>query len=148
MALKELKVPDSGLIANPAGAENILGFYNDIAQFQKSAKTLLDGNITEMHALVVEYVENKDYPIFRNSPYAFEVVSVTSKSSAGTCTATTKIGTTALGGTANSVSTSEQIQAHTTTNTGVAGDDLKVTISSNSGCEMMEITAIIERPLF
>jgi hypothetical protein len=74
-----------------------------------------------------------------NLPKAATITKVTSKSTAGTCTATVKIGTTALGGTANSVSTTEQEQTHSTSNTAAAGDDITVTVSSASSCENMSL---------
>lgn len=134
------KVPDSGVIANRDGVNDVLGYYNDNKLFDSRVKEILEGTILRIEPLTVKFVENEDVPLFRNAPWPFEVISVTSKSASGTCTATVKIGTTALGGTANSVSSSEQIRTHTTTNTGVIGDDLTVTFSSNSSCEMATIT--------
>lgn len=109
---------------------------------------LENASIVETVGIVVEDADDKDYPILRNMASAFEILSVATKSSAGTCTVTVKIGSTALGGTANSVSTSEQIQTHSTSNEGAIGDDVKATISSNSGAEMVEIFITYERPLF
>lgn len=147
-ALKVPKIPDSSSIATSEGTDAILGFYNSIAEFMKRAKALLDGTILDERVLVVQYVENIDYPIALNLSWPITIQSVTSKSSTGTCTATVKINTTALGGTANSVSSSEQTQAHTTSNEAAAGDDVKVTASSNSSCEMMQIKVQFTRPLF
>jgi hypothetical protein len=84
-------------------------------------------------------VSDGDYLVALNLPKAITITKVTSKSTAGTCTATVKIGSTALGGTANSVSTTEQEQAHSTSNTAAAGDDLTVTVSANSSCENMSL---------
>lgn len=81
--------------------------------------------------------DNIDYRIYLNAPFAMTINSTTTRSTAGTCTATFKINTTALGGSANSVSTSEQTVNRTTSNSVVAGDDIVITISSNAACEFM-----------
>lgn len=83
---------------------------------------------------------NKDYRILLNAPHAGTVTEVTTRSGSGTCTATFKINTTALGGTANSVSSSEQSQAHSSSNAWSAGDDLVLTVSSNSSCADLSFT--------
>lgn len=145
--MRRLKVPNSELIANPEGRTEILSFYNDIGDFAKRAGEILDGTITDDRMLVVQFVEDGDYPIFRNIPYEMEIFAVTSRCASGSCTATVKIGSTALGGTANSVSTSEQIQSHSSANEAAIGDDVKATISSNSSCEMMELSIHYRRTL-
>lgn len=140
-------IPDSSSIANPDGADAVLGFYNSIGEFARRVKTVLDGTIVDDRMLVVQFVENRDYPLFRNIPYRMEIIATASKSSTGTCTATFKIGTTALGGSTNSVSTTEQIRTHSSANVAEIGDDVIVTISSNSGCEMMELSIQYRRTL-
>jgi hypothetical protein len=72
------------------------------------------------------------YTAVLKSPFAFKITSVTSKCTSGTATATVKIDTVALGGTANAVSGSEQTQAHTTNNNVAADQDVTVTFSSSS----------------
>nr|WMC99346.1 hypothetical protein RAR13_11880 [Aminobacter aminovorans] len=83
---------------------------------------------------------DKSYTIVLKCPYGGTINETVTKSASGTCTATFKINTTALGGTANSVSSSEQTQAHASANTFVAGDDIVLTISSNSSCLDMAFT--------
>lgn len=89
---------------------------------------------------LIETPEDKDYRLIVNVPHAFTITSVTTIATAGTATATVNINTTALGGTANSVSTSEQTQTHESDNEMEAGDDLVLTISDTSGCEGLSIT--------
>lgn len=89
---------------------------------------------------IIEYPEDKDYRVVVNAALARTITSVTTKSSTGTCTLTVKINSTALGGTANSVSTTEQSQAHSSANEIAAGDDLVLTVSSVSSCENVSIT--------
>jgi hypothetical protein len=83
---------------------------------------------------LIETPADQDYRIALNLPAGVTITSTTTRSSAGTCTATFKINTTALGGTANSVSTTEQTQAHASANVASVGDDIVLTVSSNSSC--------------
>lgn len=80
---------------------------------------------------------NADYIVAIRMPFGGIITETTTKCATGTATATFKVNTTALGGTANSVSTSEQSQAHASSNTFASGDDIVITISSNSACEDM-----------
>lgn len=87
----------------------------------------------------VEAPDAKDYKIVVKSPIALTVTSVTTICTVGTATLTVKINSTALGGTANSVSTSEQTQAHTTANAVAVGDDIVLTFSSVSAAENVSV---------
>ena len=75
---------------------------------------------------------DQDYRIVLNIPYAITITELTTRSASGTCTLTGKINTTALGGTANSVTSSEQSQSHGSANVASVGDDIVLTISSNA----------------
>lgn len=88
----------------------------------------------------IEYPSNKDYMIVVKAPYGGTITETTTRSTSGTCTATFKINTNALGGTANSVSSAEQSQLHSSSNVFAAGDDIVITISSNSACLNMSFT--------
>lgn len=90
---------------------------------------------------------NKDYRIVLDIKHAGTITEVTTRSASGTCTATWKINTTALGGTANSVSSTETTQAHASSNTFAAGDDIVLTVSSNSSCADMSFTIKYTRTL-
>lgn len=87
-----------------------------------------------------EYPEAKDYKVVVKAPVARTITSVTTVSTAGTATVTVKINSTALGGTANSVSTSEQTQAHSSDHEVAADDDIVITFSSVSGVENVSVT--------
>lgn len=78
--------------------------------------------------------DDQDYKIVVKASIGGTITETTTICASGTCTATFKINTTALGGTANSVSSSEQSQAHASANVFSAGDDIVITISSNSSC--------------
>lgn len=86
------------------------------------------------------YPANKDYRIVVKAAHAGTITETTTRCGSGTATATFKINTTALGGTANSVSTSEQSQSHSSSNAFSAGDDIVITISSVSAITDMSFT--------
>jgi hypothetical protein len=90
---------------------------------------------TDTHYILIQDVTDGDYDLLMNAPYSYKIKSITSQSTAGTATATFKNGSTPLGGTANSVSTTSDPQTHTTANDFAIGDDLKLTVSAASGCE-------------
>ena len=90
---------------------------------------------------------DKSYTIALKMAHAGTITETTTKSASGTCTATFKVNTTALGGTANSVSSSEQSQSHSGTNTFSAGDDIVLTVSSNATCADMSFTIKYSRTL-
>lgn len=91
--------------------------------------------------------DNGDYRIVVNSPHGGTITETTTVCASGSCTLTFNVNTTALGGTANSVSSSEQSQAHASSNTFAAGDDIVLTVSSNSSCSKMTFTIKYTRTL-
>jgi hypothetical protein len=90
---------------------------------------------------------DKSYTIALKMAHGGTITETTTKSASGTCTATFKVNSTALGGTANSVSSTEQSQAHSSSNTFVAGDDIVLTVSSNSSCADMSFSIKYTRTL-
>lgn len=90
---------------------------------------------------------DKTYKLVVKAPHGGTITETTTISVSGTCTATFKINTTALGGTANSVSSGEQSQSHASTNTFSAGDDIQLTVSSNSSCTDMSFSIKYTRTL-
>jgi hypothetical protein len=89
---------------------------------------------TEVIAGFIAAPSDKSYKLVVKMPHAGTITEATTISVSGTCTATFKVNSTALGGTANSVSSGEQSQAHASTNTFVAGDDIVLTVSANAAC--------------
>jgi hypothetical protein len=83
-----------------------------------------------------------DTRIVINIPFAGTITKVTTRCTSGTATMTVKVNTTALGGSTNSISSSEQTQAHASSNTFVVGDDIVITLSSVSS--VVNITYMIE----
>jgi hypothetical protein len=96
---------------------------------------------------IIETPADGDYMLVVKMPYAGTINETVTKSASGTCTATFKVNTTALGGTANSVSSAEQSQTHSSSNTFAAGDDIQVTISSNSACSKMSFSIKVTRSI-
>lgn len=90
--------------------------------------------IAEFVCGCIDTAANKDYTLVVDLPYGATINETTTQSESGTCTATFKINTTALGGTANAVSTTKQSQAHTSANVAAAGDKLVMTVSANASC--------------
>jgi hypothetical protein len=117
-----------GIYARVSGAWQILASVG--AGF--SAQETFSGLITSP--------SNKSYTLVLKVPHAGTITETTTISASGTCTATFKINTTSLGGTANSVSSTEQSQAHSSANVFAAGDDLVLTVSSNSSCADLAFT--------
>lgn len=103
--------------------------------------------VTDSISGVIQYPENTDYVIWLNVPYAFTVVSLTTKCSTGTCTLVAKKDTTAITGLSNSVSTTEVENAATSGNDFAAGDDLRLTVSSVSSAQDVWFTVEFTRVL-
>ncbi|MBX3583555.1 MAG: hypothetical protein KF810_16845 [Rhizobiaceae bacterium] len=103
--------------------------------------------LDEQWPALVPFPANKDYVLIQNNDVEREVVATVTDCDSGTCTATFKVNTTALGGTANSVSSTEQSQAHSTSNVLGVGDDLVMTISSNSSCVEMRVNVKTARTI-
>ncbi len=102
---------------------------------------------TEMIAGFIASPADKSYKIAVKMAHAGTITEATTISVSGTCTATFKVNSTALGGTVNSVSSAEQSQAHASTNTFVAGDDIVLTVSSNATCADMSFSLKYTRTL-
>jgi hypothetical protein len=102
---------------------------------QQSIKAYVDAHTSpQSWSGILLLPADQTYKLVIKCPFAGVINSVTTMCASGSATATFKINTTALGGTANAISTSEQSQAHSGTNAFSVGDDIQVTISSNSSC--------------
>jgi hypothetical protein len=102
---------------------------------------------TDYLAVLIAAAENKDYVVTQKMPFAGTITDTTTRCASGTCTATFKINTTALGGSANSVSSTESSVARSTSNTFSAGDDIVITISANSSAVDVAATITFTRTL-
>lgn len=88
----------------------------------------------EFFSFYVSLVVDQDYILWYDAPFAGTITKMRTTADSGTCTMTGKINTTALGGTANSVSSTPQEQAHASANIFAVGDVVKVTATASSSC--------------
>lgn len=95
----------------------------------------------------VATVANQDYTVALKMPFGGSITEASTICRSGTCTATFKVNTTALGGTANAVSSTIQSQAQASANTFVAGDKIVVTLSANASCLDLAATLKITRTI-
>lgn len=95
---------------------------------------------TDRLSIYVVTPSDGDTVLLRPFPTGATISEVRTQSVSGTCTLTVKIGATALGGTANSVSSTETAQAHSSANVAVTSDNLTLTVSSNAACIGMSVT--------
>lgn len=103
--------------------------------------------LVEPFPAFIAFPSDKSYTLVLKASTGFTITETVTKCVSGTCTATFKINTTALGGTANSVSSSEQAQAHASANVVAVDDDVVVTISANADCRDLSLTINTTRTL-
>lgn len=93
----------------------------------------------------IETAANKTYYVVSYMNYRGTITDVVTQSASGTATGTVNINAVSLGGTANSISSSEQIQSHTTSNTFIEGDEITFVITSNSSALDVRYSILINR---
>ena len=131
----QLSLPDDeNMTIEPDGG--VIFVYSPNLQKHKPVANLGAGRTQpfQINVTIKGDVENGDTRLVLKSAHALTITETTTICTSGTATATFKINTTALGGTANSVSSSEQSQSHSSANVVAVGDDIVVTISSASSC--------------
>lgn len=137
-------VEGTGLVAKDGKATGEMARW--MKQQSREAAALGSGKAAKSQAWeqswLIEYPENKSYRVVVNAALARTITSVTARSSAGTCTMTVNINATPLGGTANSVTSTESTQTHTSANAVAVGDDIVLTVTSNSSSENVSVTMI------
>jgi len=125
---------------------DVANVHGDVANIQGDITTV-QGDISSMLVaqkefnlkILVDPVADQDYVLTYDAPFAGTITTMRTKTQSGTCTVTGKINTTALGGIANSATTTAQEQAHASANAFVKGDTIKVTVSANNVATLMEI---------
>lgn len=141
---------DTMIVTGTAGTSGNLAEWNadgDLVDSGSAASDFAGKSQTDFISGVIEAPTNQDYKLIVKIPYAGTITETTTISGSGTCTATFKVNSTALGGTANSVSIVEQSQAHASSNTFTANDDIVLTVSSNLLCTDMSFTIKFTRTL-
>ena len=112
-----LTIPDGAVVTTPGGTV-----------------TLPQAGQTFGIGFGIDTVANQDYTIALRTPFAGTITETSSKCTSGTATATFKVNSTALGGTANAVSSTQVNTAQSSSNTFAANDAIVVTMSANSTC--------------
>jgi len=119
-------------------------YFESLGQSARSQSQTIAGkasvNQTWEQSFYLEAPEAGDYRMVVRAGVARKITRVTTRATAGTCTLTVKLDTTALGGTANSVTTSEQSQSHSSNNDLAADQDIVFTFSSVSSVAGVSVT--------
>ena len=138
--------PTTGRL-EPIWATYLRKLQNDVA----SALSALTGDDDEVAVVYadkeqvltlpsyIELPDDQDY-LFSSLGITGTITSVVTECVSGSCTLTVLIGSTALGGSSNSVSTTRATEAHTSNNAIAATDDLTIRVSGNSSCEGLSVT--------
>jgi hypothetical protein len=117
------------------------------AAAQRATLSAATTSQTDFISGIIASPANQDYRIVEKLPFAITITEIATKSASGTCTVTGKINTTALGGTANSVTSTQSSQTHASSNAASASDAIVLTVSSNSSCVDLSFTVKFTRTL-
>lgn len=85
-------------------------------------------------------IADGDQVVVMKAPYAFRITETVSRCTSGTATATPKIDGSAIGGSAHSVSSTEEPIGRSSSNVVSADQDVIVTFASSSTCVNPRIT--------
>lgn len=127
-------------------------FLDGLSTDLGGAESTLTGKASVTQSVCASFTfkapEDETVRLILKAPFAWTITETITRTEVGTATVTTKIDGVALGGTANSASTSEQSQAHASANVVDAGDDVEVTFASTSSdCENLCLTIAGTRTL-
>lgn len=111
------------------------------------ARAVAAGGSPEMWPGFWPTISNGTTPIAISMDRAFKITKVTTDCISGSCTFEVRIGSTALGGGSNAVSTTRQTKSHSTSNEGAVGDDINIVITSNSSCVGLSFNITVEYPI-
>lgn len=125
----------TGNIDGDAGSSGSV-FRNTTTNWSVEGGTFVQGFVINYN---LQTVSDNTFPIIKPN-FNGIITSISSICRSGTCTATIKIDSTAVTATANSVSTTEDIEAVTAANTFTNSNFINVTVSSNSSCLDMLLT--------
>lgn len=117
------------------------------ASNQRTTLDVPDKDQTFQWSGMIETPADKTYHISVDTAFAGTITEVVTDADSGTGTWTCSIGATPLGGTANSVSSTETAQAHASANAFVAGDEISCAITSNSALDDMRFKIEYTRAL-
>jgi hypothetical protein len=148
MALPKLNpLPTPQGFTTKAGGLSTAGYQFLQSLYQGAAAAISGvGTISAQQYTIdfpIESPDNQDYIFELSALSGYAINAVKTKCRAGSCTVTTKIGGTALGGGANAASTTLQTKTHTTDNVVAVGASSVVTISANSSCAGLMIQYVV-----
>lgn len=141
------KTGETGITLAAGLAITVVAGPDDVLEASTSTAGASTTQASECISGLIVTPSDGDYKIVVKAPHGGTITEMTTISASGTCTLTGKINTTAFGGTANSVSSSEQSQVQASANVFVAGDDIVLTVSGNSSCSKMTFTIKYTRTL-
>ena len=141
----EIQKQGTDIIEGPT--EIPTGAYVEITKIQEDPQNtwlVIHGpdKLASITQLLHGGIGNGTYILGINMPYAGTILSTSTVSGSGTASATFRINSGALGGSANAVSTTPQTQQHTSSNNLNIGDRLDVVIASAAG--LTNLTIVIE----
>lgn len=119
---------------------NVDTALDDLAARLQAVEELTGSSGDEMMSGYIGSPTAKDYKVVVRAAHGGIIQETTTIAESGTGTVTFKINTNALGGTANSASSSEQTRAHSSSNVFAPGDDIVVTPSSLSSLVGLSFT--------
>ena len=135
------KVDNTDSVLTVAGRTgNIVLAISDITGLQTALDSKAIIEQVEQTSIFVKAPTDGTETVILKAGYPFLITEVTTISTSGTCTLAVSINGLALGGSSNAVSTSEVSEAHSTNNAVSIGDDVEITVSSNSSCENLSIS--------
>ena len=135
------KVDNTDSVLTVAGRTgNIVLAISDITGLQTALDSKAIIEQVEQTSIFVKAPADGTETVILKAGYPFLITEVTTISTSGTCTLAVSINGLALGGSSNAVSTSEVSEAHSTNNAVSIGDDVEITVSSNSSCENLSIS--------
>jgi len=135
------KVDNTDSVLTVAGRTgNIVLAISDITGLQTALDSKAIIEQVEQTSIFVKAPADGTERVILKAGYVFSITEVTTISTSGTCTLAVSINGLALGGSSNAVSTSEVSEAHSTNNAVSIGDDVEITVSSNSSCENLSIS--------
>ena len=135
------KVDNTDSVLTVAGRTgNIVLAISDITGLQTALDSKAIIEQVEQTSIFIKTPADGTERVILKAGYVFSITEVTTISTSGTCTLAVSINGLALGGSSNAVSTSEVSEAHSTDNAVSIGDDVEITISSNSSCENLSIS--------
>lgn len=119
---------------NPAGTLGAQKYLTSVTALL--AVGMCDGpvQVVDEWSGLIRAVVDETLTLVLNTSFIGTILETTTKCVSGTATATFQIDATPLGGTANAVSSTEDVQAHATANRFAKGSDLKLALSSSSTC--------------